>query len=862
MAFTGSDLSVTYNGNGSTGPYPITFHFDPTQPTEVKVRVTDGDGVSTDLTYTTDYFVDDGNVYTVGSYSASNSILIYRDTQQVQEVDIRDGDPVRAYNMEERGLDRLVMMVQELKGRGVLAPGYEMNQLSELAAAASRANKLLSFDGDGDLSYTSVASLAATLEWDVARAYGTDDLVYYGGYFWKALQASTGETPAENAYWTVYKGEKGDTGDTGPTGPQGPEGSGVQWDSSKTYDANDIVAYNGVLYISLQGSNTNQQPDTATTYWSEYLNSSVPTTPYLHAATSSLSQNAADRTETVIQWNWVLTDTHSAFDTGTYEYEIPEDGLYHIDASVLSSAVTFAAGEYWVVRILVNGNILAIGDRTESAASVTTYAQAQASKTLSLSQGDLVSVAVYHTQGGSVAIYSGTDPEEYNYFTVARVDSEIAAVQGEKGDAGIGVEWDSGTTYPDGSIVSYGTKLYQSLQGSNLNKQPDTESSWWTEADLNLAAPVIDFQYDDTSYSFGTTMSLGPVFDAITLPAGAQVIAEVYAPVRNNYDSWGGGYHELQYRIDGGSWLSCGTSGYSLIMTLSGDEIGHYNNSFYFDFSDQTSSFTVQFRWYMSSYQGTLILNGGNTVNGKQVGTSGSYAQNHYYAHMIVREISKGPKGEKGDAGVGVSWDSGTSYAKNDVVSYGTALYRSLQGSNTNKQPDTETSWWEQVNLNPHAWDSSVTYASGDHVMYNNVLYESIQASNTGNQPDAATTYWTALNLTSYAATGGYKITNVLYGRDVTGETIWNWLYDIFSPSDNDTDYLTDANVVLLIAGANGEDLNEATYHIDRITWDINAFADAIDLYNSENDNAGEVRNEADAAWGAEWIYGYVLEEL
>lgn len=42
------------------------------------------------------------------------------------------------------------------------------------------------------------------------------------------------------------------------------------WDSGITYADGDFVAYADKIYFSIQGSNTNQQPDTSPTYWTEY----------------------------------------------------------------------------------------------------------------------------------------------------------------------------------------------------------------------------------------------------------------------------------------------------------------------------------------------------------------------------------------------------------------------------------------------------------------------------------------------------------------------------------------------------------------------------------------------------------------
>jgi hypothetical protein len=46
------------------------------------------------------------------------------------------------------------------------------------------------------------------------------------------------------------------------------------------------------------------------------------------------------------------------------------------------------------------------------------------------------------------------------------------------------VEWNAGTTYKLGSVVTYDTIVYQSLQNANLNKNPSTETAWWVPIEL------------------------------------------------------------------------------------------------------------------------------------------------------------------------------------------------------------------------------------------------------------------------------------------------------------------------------------------------------------------------------------------
>jgi len=46
------------------------------------------------------------------------------------------------------------------------------------------------------------------------------------------------------------------------------------------------------------------------------------------------------------------------------------------------------------------------------------------------------------------------------------------------------VEWNAGTTYKLGSVVTYQTIVYQSLQNSNLNQNPSTITAYWVPIQL------------------------------------------------------------------------------------------------------------------------------------------------------------------------------------------------------------------------------------------------------------------------------------------------------------------------------------------------------------------------------------------
>lgn len=87
------------------------------------------------------------------------------------------------------------------------------------------------------------------------------------------------------------------------------------------------------------------------------------------------------------------------------------------------------------------------------------------------------------------------------------------------------------------------------------------------------------------------------------------------------------------------------------------------------------------------------------------------------------------------------TWDGGDTYALGDraVIFTGSiaSVYSSLQNSNTNKNPATETDWWEYLGDTYRIWASGTTYAAGDVVidLRTHHEYESAIGSNLGNDP-------------------------------------------------------------------------------------------------------------------------------
>lgn len=79
--------------------------------------------------------------------------------------------------------------------------------------------------------------------------------------------------------------------------------------------------------------------------------------------------------------------------------------------------------------------------------------------------------------------------------------------------------WSSGTTYALNAYVTYNSRIYQSLQASNLNHQPDTSSAWWLDTGPDNRHAMFDNQVStSTTATTSLTVVLNPgAIDALAL---------------------------------------------------------------------------------------------------------------------------------------------------------------------------------------------------------------------------------------------------------------------------------------------------------------------------------------------------------
>jgi len=218
MTVSSTTTRRSAGGDGSNDTFSYNFKIFDDDDITVIIR-TDSTGAETTKTKTTHYTVtgvgssSGGNVvFTSGNIPASGeTVVLLRTTARTQLTDYVANDPFPAATHED-ALDKLTFIVQELEeqiGRSLKVSQTNVIATSEFTAdATARANKILGFDGSGDLTVSE----------------GKVDTVTVS-----ASGLSAGATPTASA---TYTGATGALAialgiPAGATGATGPAGGGV-----------------------------------------------------------------------------------------------------------------------------------------------------------------------------------------------------------------------------------------------------------------------------------------------------------------------------------------------------------------------------------------------------------------------------------------------------------------------------------------------------------------------------------------------------------------------------------------------------------------------------------------------------------
>lgn len=152
-------------------------------------------------------------------------------------------------------------------------------------------------------------------------------------------------------------------------------------------------------------------------------------------------------------------------------------------------------------------------------------------------------------------------------------------------------------------------------------------------------------QHDKVNRTFTDTFALATTFPTVTdLLGNSKILLEWFVPLRNdNSSNWGGAVMEMQVQFDGGTWQSLHTTGHSCCMHFGTSAIKSYHNMMLIDPAIATT-FTVAFRLYVRSFNGTLWYGALNRDIGLVSGTAAlldGVIQDQWYPTLHIREIAK-----------------------------------------------------------------------------------------------------------------------------------------------------------------------------------------------------------------------------
>jgi hypothetical protein len=121
--------------------------------------------------------------------------------------------------------------------------------------------------------------------------------------------------------------------------------------------------------------------------------------------------------------------------------------------------------------------------------------------------------------------------------------------------------WSSGTTYALANKVRYLGKIWESLQGTNLNHPPDTSPTWWLDLGADNLHAALDTQVSTaTSATTSMTIVLKPgIFDSVALIDMDSLLVEI------------------------GVFSLVNGSTYSRVVGLSGAEVYDWYQYFFYD---------------------------------------------------------------------------------------------------------------------------------------------------------------------------------------------------------------------------------------------------------------------------------------
>ena len=217
MTVSTTSISKATSGNGSATSFPYDYKILEASDLQVIIRsATGAETIKATSTYTvTGVGADSGTiVFNSSNVPASGeTVVVTRNVLQTQAIDYIANDPFPAETHEE-GLDRATMVIQQVSGDAdrslKISKTNTMTSTEFTVGPADRANKVLSFDSNGELSVaqelgtfkgnSATTTTAAYVVRDIVKGTTTAQL----NNIYICIQASPIGTALTNtAYWTL-----------------------------------------------------------------------------------------------------------------------------------------------------------------------------------------------------------------------------------------------------------------------------------------------------------------------------------------------------------------------------------------------------------------------------------------------------------------------------------------------------------------------------------------------------------------------------------------------------------------------------------------------------------------------------------
>lgn len=207
MTVSSTTTKNSYSGDGSTTTFAYAFKIF--ADADLTVILRSAAGTETVQTLTTNYTVTNagnasgGNVVFVTAPASGVTVVIRRNMAQTQSTDYTANDPFPAESHED-ALDRLTFIAQQQQeeiDRSIkLSRTNTMTSTEFTVGATARANKILAFDGNGELSVTQ----------ELGTYRGTDATTTTEAYVVRDIVKSTTAAQLNNVYICVADSVVGD----------------------------------------------------------------------------------------------------------------------------------------------------------------------------------------------------------------------------------------------------------------------------------------------------------------------------------------------------------------------------------------------------------------------------------------------------------------------------------------------------------------------------------------------------------------------------------------------------------------------------------------------------------------------------